>query len=974
MKLKSLLTVICVIATFALMAQKSTISPATTLPSNSHAAQNPESNFQKTITCQDTVRYPQFKEQRVGTANFYSFELWTDDGEAISQKFELGGSNMDINSIEFFGRLSPDLHPTNGGPGTVSVEAAVYSVDANNNPVTLLASNTIAITDTVFGYRHINLTTPYTVTTDYAIVIQPTSPGGIVQFFLNDVATGQTYDEDLARLKSSYYDGSNGNWVSVVDFSSNSSQWTAGTIDCEGLIAPIVSYTVDPSFTINPNPVCVDDQVTFTNTSASQGILENRMYTYDQFQTYFGLFTADSTYLYNFGDGSPVAVAENTNHTYTNAGNYTVTQFNLGGVLRGCIDNVTNQVTVDALDDASVTYSSTQYCTDGTDPVPAINSTGTFSATPAGLTFVSTSTGEIDLGNTTPGTYDITFNTNGTCPNSSTVTITVNDPATAGFSYAQATYCGDAGVATATLNAGATAGTFTSSTGLSINGFTGDVDPSNSTPGTYTVTNTVAGSGGCSLVTATQTIEIIAVDDASFTYPSSTLCLGGSNVTPSTNETGTFTATPAGLVFANAATGEINMTASTANTYSIVFSTSGACPNSSTQSITLTTSPDATFNYSAAEFCAEVGTESPSFPSGASAGAFTATPTGLSLNATSGDITLDTSLPGTYTVTNTIAASGTCAQVTETTTVVINALPSVDAGTDENVCEGMQVTLTATGADTYTWSGGITQGTAFTPTLGTTTYTVTGTDANNCVNTDDVIVEVDEEPVLNAGTDEEVCEGEAVTLSATNSVGTVTWDNGITDGTAFNPTSTTTYTATATNGACTVTDDVLVTVNPLPTVTVGADETTCVNYDPITLTGTPAGGTFSGTGVTGTEFDPNTAGVGTHVVTYTYQDGNGCESSATQTFTVEGCASIEENALNVIVIAPNPATSHVDIMINSKDLKNVQLVSAIGQVMNATVVIETNQTRVDLDNVSKGTYFLQINTVHGQTTKKLIVQ
>jgi hypothetical protein len=921
----------------------------------------------KTITCEDTLKYPYTKEAVVGPNQLLILtSLIASDNQAISQTFELGGSSLDISAVQF-------LAANQGNTATVQVEVGIYNVDANNNPTTLIESGTVTISSLTDDYYTVTFSNPATVTADYAVVVEPITPSSVLFIGVNDTLPGQQHDEDLSRRKSNFYPSSSGNWVSVPVFTNNATYFPGGPDDYEPIVAPIVSYTIDPSFTTNA-PQCVGDPVQFTTTSSPLDMLTSRFYSYRKFREYFNLAVSDSTFAYVPGDGSPVYWEQNPSHSYTAAANYSVSHFVFGGFWENCQDDITQVITIDPLDDATITYSGSQYCTDGTDPVPSINSSGTFSATPAGLSFVNTSTGEIDLGNTTPGTYDITFQTNGSCPNSNTVTVTVNDPATAGFSYGQASYCGDAGVATATLDAGATTGTFTSSTGLSINGFTGEVDPSNSTPGNYTVTNTVAGSGGCSVVTATQTIEIIAVDDASFTYPSSTLCLGVSTVTPTTNETGTFTATPAGLVFANAATGEIDMSASTANTYSIVFSTSGACPNSSTQSITLTTSPDATFNYSAAEFCAEVGTESPNFPSGASAGTFTATPTGLSLNSTSGDITLDASSAGTYTVTNTIAASGTCSQVTETSTVVINALPNVDGGANENVCEGTQVTLTATGADTYTWTGGITQGTAFTPTLGTTTYTVTGTDANNCVNTDDVIVEVDEEPVLSAGTDQEVCEGDAVTLTATTSVGTITWDNGVTDGTAFTPTSTMTYTATATNGTCSVTGDVIVTVNPLPSVTVGADETTCVDYDPITLTGTPAGGTFSGTGVTGSEFDPNTAGVGTHVVTYTYQDGNGCENSTTQTFTVEGCASIEENVLNAIVIAPNPATSHVDIKINSNDLKSVQLVSAIGQVMNATVVIETNQTRVDLDNVSKGTYFLQINTVNGQTTKKLIVQ
>ena len=54
------------------------------------------------------------------------------------------------------------------------------------------------------------------------------------------------------------------------------------------------------------------------------------------------------------------------------------------------------------------------------------------------------------------------------------------------------------------------------------------------------------------------------------------------------------------------------------------------------------------------------------------------------------------------------------------------------------------------------------------------------------------------------------------------------WDNGVTDGTAFTPTATTTYTVTGTDANnCTATDQVTVTVNPLPTVSAGADQAVC---------------------------------------------------------------------------------------------------------------------------------------------------
>ena len=79
---------------------------------------------------------------------------------------------------------------------------------------------------------------------------------------------------------------------------------------------------------------------------------------------------------------------------------------------------------------------------------------------------------------------------------------------------------------------------------------------------------------------------------------------------------------------------------------------------------------------------------------------------------------------------------GNGCQNTDAVLVTVNALPSVSAGSDQNVCNGGAVTLTGSGASSYTWDNGVTDGVSFTP-GSTTTYTVTGTDGNGCQNTDD---------------------------------------------------------------------------------------------------------------------------------------------------------------------------------------------------------------------------------------------
>ena len=95
-------------------------------------------------------------------------------------------------------------------------------------------------------------------------------------------------------------------------------------------------------------------------------------------------------------------------------------------------------------------------------------------------------------------------------------------------------------------------------------------------------------------------------------------------------------------------------------------------------------------------------------------------------------------------------------------TITVRSLPSVSAGSDLTVCSGGDVTLSGSGASTYTWNNGVSNGVVFNPTV-TKTYTVTGTDANGCVNTDDVVVTVLSLPSISGATD--VCIGASTTLS-----------------------------------------------------------------------------------------------------------------------------------------------------------------------------------------------------------------
>lgn len=469
-------------------------------------------------------------------------------------------------------------------------------------------------------------------------------------------------------------------------------------------------------------------------------------------------------------------------------------------------------------------------------------------------------------------------------------------------------------------------------------------------------------------------------DNAAFNYPSNTLCTGSSNVTPTISGTqnGTFSVNNTDLVI-DPSSGEIDVNGSVAGTYIVTYSTTGLCPSSQTATITITTSPDASFSYNDTEFCSNDGVISPSFAPGASAGSFSSTTGLVFANSSTGEINLNASDAGTYTVTNTIAASGSCPAVSETFVITVFESPIVTATADETeVCAGDEVTLTATtSAGSVTWDNGVTNGTPFTPAT-TTTYTVTAND-NGCEETQQITITVNEIPTITVTADEtEVCTGEEVTLTATASAGTISWDNGVNNGTPFTPTATTTYTVTANDNGCEATEQITITVNELPNVSIdNGDLLACVYHNPIELTGIPAGGTFSGTGVTNNSFDPDAAGEGTHTITYTYEDADGCENSATIQIEVDGCVGISTNELNnQVVLYPNPSTNYIDVaLLGNHEMASVVVISLEGKVVNTpTKTVDNQTTRIDVSSLSVGTYLVQISTNNGTITKKIMVQ
>lgn len=207
-----------------------------------------------------------------------------------------------------------------------------------------------------------------------------------------------------------------------------------------------------------------------------------------------------------------------------------VNDFYITDTKEGCTsDSVKVSITVTAKDTASFYYSSGTYCKDGSNPKPTLDGTlgGTFTSSSFDLSFVSSSTGEIDLSLTDTGSYSISYITGGTCPDTmvSPLVKIISSPDVS-FSYTSVSYCKN-GAAASVLPIAVSSGLFSASPAglIFTNVNTGEVDLINSAAGNYTVKNLIDTSSGCTADSATFALAIKEVGAPTVTSIL-TLCVG----------------------------------------------------------------------------------------------------------------------------------------------------------------------------------------------------------------------------------------------------------------------------------------------------------------------------------------------------------------------------------------------------------------------------------------------------------------
>ncbi len=315
----------------------------------------------------------------------------------------------------------------------------------------------------------------------------------------------------------------------------------------------------------------------------------------------------------------------------------------------------------------------------------------------------------------------------------------------------------------------------------------------------------------------TATFYIEDADDLTITASDTTISCSNPTVQLFASVYGTtltqYTWSGPGIVAGgNTATPTVNQP----GTYTVDITTGGNCPGSGTKQVVVTKTGNLSvmIHSTNPEICLGESSDITAIPSGGTAPYTFVWDNGL----TGGNA--HTVSPTTTTIYEVLVMDVTGCLGDTTITVIVNNLPTVDAGSPQAICVGESVTLTGSGATSYTWDNGVTDGVAFTPII-TTTYTVVGKDTSNCSGTDQVLITVLPLPTVSAGENQIICAGTAVTLSGSGA-SSYSWDNGVENDVAFVPSVTTTYKVSGTDdlgchnsGMVTITVEICGCIDPL---------------------------------------------------------------------------------------------------------------------------------------------------------------
>lgn len=496
---------------------------------------------------------------------------------------------------------------------------------------------------------------------------------------------------------------------------------------------------------------------------------------------------------------------------------------------------------------------------------------------------------------------------------------------------------------------------------------------------TSTLTYTVTGTDGNGCQNTDQVTITTLISPIANAGIDATICIGQSYTLDGSASTGTITAYQwdevGGITLSNAVTANVSPSVSTA--YALTVD-NGSCNDFDTVLITTISAPDPTFNYSSSTFCTNSADELPAFIATAG-GTFSMPLSPGSINFTTGNINFVTLSAGNYSVIYTIT---TPCFASDTISLTIFDIPIVNAGNDTSFCAGGTVNLNGTGIGAnFNWSNIAGFNTNTNPTsdtpASTDTYTFTVLDANGCYNSDTKLVTVNPIPTGTITGGGAFCEGDpnaSLIVTANGYSGGGDWNNQFfqnsSPGAIATP-STGTYTllglsTTASNGVWTavITDNitgcvgnasgsVTIFVNPEPAMSVSSPFNVCSSvgsFDMNTFFGpTIGGGTWSGSGVSGTNFNPFSIGAGIFNVVYTV--ASGCDDTV---------------QINVQA-APNPTISGLNSAYCITDAPFMPTGTPAGGLWSIDGAPFTSITNIDPSTLSTGTHTLSYQFTDGVT-------
>ncbi len=343
------------------------------------------------------------------------------------------------------------------------------------------------------------------------------------------------------------------------------------------------------------------------------------------------------------------------------------------------------------------------------------------------------------------------------------------------------------------------------------------------------------------------------------------------------------------------------------------------------------------------------------------------TQTGLDYNWSTGAITSSIEVTSTDTYFVTVTNENNCER-SANIYVEFNSFVYIDLHETDSIksCQGETVTLGPIDGIAWLWNNASTSST-----LSVTTsawYYVTVTVAGGCQGNDSVYVLFNALPVIDLGTNQAFCDGLSTELTAPDAVSYL-WNTGeTTQSITIDTASIYSCTITDVNG-CVNSDQMSLSIYPLPIVDLGADM--LVDDDQIIVLGAQLGhpNYLWTTGET-TNFitiDADTLNQGINTISLTVTSSNGCSVTDEIIITViPGVGVDTENAENYSVF-PNPSNGIIEISGNNIDTINI---------MDYTgkLVLSSSQSIIDLSNLAKGIYIIQINTKSNNYTSKIVLQ